>query len=371
MEDLINIINKLYESEVKNQPFDVLHSLGIHENNHSRLLCALLKHNNNALLKNFVTDVLKIDIEFGGAVEINAFIYNIDILINDNTKAIIIENKIYWAKDQYNQIFNYIKTVVGKKEIPKENIYVVYLTSDGKKKIKNLGHEDGKIELMELEDNDRFKQVNYRDNILPWLSTIAESNCNLNVYISYLESHITGNNPVEHQIFKNIFQLLVNNNQFEFKQCLELYEKEKGTIKDKKNMKAYSFVRWILNNKLYDYLATFFCGFENDKPWFRSHGNELYILFYKIQWNTEWHIHFEYILNIQKVTLRLEIHFEKTNSDKRVKSTKKEFKKSRLPGTIDIPLNNDLTINEENRIEINSFIKNTTQFLDEQLMNKK
>jgi hypothetical protein len=371
MEDLVNKIKELYESEFKNQPFDVLNSLGIHENNHSRLLCELLKHNNKALLTYFVTNVLGIDIEFGGDVEIEALKYNIDILINDNTKAIIIENKIYWAKDQYNQILNYIKTVVGKKAIPRKKIYVVYLTSDGKKKIKNLGDEDGKKELKELEDSGRFKQVNYRDNILPWLSTIAESNCNLNVYISYLESHITGTNPVEHQIFKNIFQLLVNNNQFEFKQCLELYEKEKGTIKDEKNMNAYSFVRWILNNKLYDYLATFFCGFENDKPWFRKRGDELYILFFKNEWNTEWYIHFEYILNTKDISLRLEIHFEKPNSDKRVKSMKKVFQTSGLSESIDISLNDDLTIDENNRQEINSFIEKTTAFIDNQLKEQK
>jgi hypothetical protein len=359
---LIEKINELYESEVKNQPFDVLHSLGIHENNHSRLLCELL-NKDKAIIDFFVNNVLQIkEISFSEKVIAVPLKSYIDVLINDNHYAIIIENKVCWAKNQDGQICNYIDTVIHDYNITEENIYVVYLTTDGTQQIQYSDNYQDRIQ--KLNDRQRLILKNYKVDILNWLENYKFPNSIvLDGYISFLKNYVVNDKSNDYQIYEKIYNEIkaeegVNNLLIHYK--------------DKTDSHVHFFVRWLTNYILYKSLSEPFLsyGYFNDKPFFRINGNNIYILFFKKEWNTEWYIHFEYILNIQKVTLRLEIHFEKTNSDKRVKSTKKEFKKSRLPGTIDIPLNNDLTINEENRIEINSFIKNTTQFLDEQLINK-
>ncbi|MGL4721781.1 MAG: PD-(D/E)XK nuclease family protein [Desulfovibrionaceae bacterium] len=55
---------------------------------------------------------------------------NIDIYIKHDNFAIIIENKIY-AGDQENQLQKY-KNIVKNSSIPLENIYIIYLTLEGK-----------------------------------------------------------------------------------------------------------------------------------------------------------------------------------------------------------------------------------------------
>ena len=115
-----------------------------------------------------------------------------------------------------------------------------------------------------------------------------------------------------------------------------------------------------------------------DKPWFRKDKNELYILFFKTEWKTEWYIHFQWILNVHTTELHLELHFEQRGKNTNVGKTAKYLEQN-LKGLITgsrggkvyytkhIPLNNDLSIDEN---AVKDDIQKITKIIDEQLINK-
>jgi len=78
----------------------------------------------------------------------------LDIIIESEDKAIIIENKIY-AGDQKNQLLRYQN--YAKKKYKK--YYLLYLTLDGHSPSEDSAPDDVK-----------YYCINYRDDILPWLA---------------------------------------------------------------------------------------------------------------------------------------------------------------------------------------------------------
>jgi len=371
-DELIEEINTLYEAEAMDD-FDVINSLGIHENNHSKLLRELLNFKKD-ILDSFTKDVLNIDIVFSEDVEIKALEYYIDILIKDKTNAIIIENKICWAKDQDNQLINYVNTV-KQMGIQYNNIYAVYLTNDGTNKI---DYEEDLVDLIGIK---RFIQINYKNDLLMWFKQINKNmTLNLDDYISYLCNYLIGDEdkqPIEYKAFENILKTLQKENKL--KECLTICSLEGNTKNDDENKKAYSFVRWMVNNQLYQNLSVLFPPpFYNDVKKFRTHGNDWYILFFKEEWRTEWYIHFEWILDVRKIELRLELHFEQRGKNTNVGKTAKYLEQN-LKGLITgsggkkvyytkrITLNNDLSIDEN---AVKDDIKKITESIDEYLINK-
>lgn len=369
MEDLINTVNELYELEVKNQPFDILNSLGIHENNHSRLLCALLKHQNKALLKSFIKNVLGKDIEFGKDVKITALKYYIDILIKDKNYAIVIENKICWASDRDGQLLDYIDSV-KKMGIKEDNIYAVYLTADNSQEI---GYE------VQLADKHFIKKT-YLDNIIPWLQEINNEVLKLDDYIDYVNNYIK-NRTTEIKFFEKVFNILKQKN--DLKHSLQLFSSK---YKDKYwviNKEIYDYVIWMINNELYNSLSSLFSEpYYNDVTRFRKHNNgkELYILFFKREWNNKWYIHFEYIFDVEKQTFRLELHFESYYNnivDEIIQDPslsniiKKQRRKKSVYYTKQFSLNDDLTINDNDKTQLSSDIQRITEYLDNKLIKKK
>ena len=110
----------------------------------------------NKLPKEFILDTVKLTKEYK----------NIDILIdNENEKScIIIENKI-WAGDQENQLAKYYMKM---KSEGRENIYVIYLTLDGKKpEPQSLRLKDTDFKL----EDDKVICISYRDTIISWLKS--------------------------------------------------------------------------------------------------------------------------------------------------------------------------------------------------------
>lgn len=79
---------------------------------------------------------------------------NIDIFISDETKAIIIENKINNAPDQENQLARYYETVIEEENIDKENIVIIYLPLT-KDKTPNFDYT-GEYKKYEAEIKDRL-----------------------------------------------------------------------------------------------------------------------------------------------------------------------------------------------------------------------
>ena len=169
---------------------NLIDELHADENAHTRILIKLLKYkeeNNYPILNSFlgllssycseIPDFIKSpEIKFGKDY-IDGSIKGFDSY--GNKFGIIIENKIHWAKDQNQQIEWYIESF--KNDIPVKNIYVVYLTSNGFKKVDNSSlTSKAKFDLdVTDDDNGRFIPINYRDDILPWLKEIVLPNCKI------------------------------------------------------------------------------------------------------------------------------------------------------------------------------------------------
>lgn len=171
----------------KQYNFNLLDEVHANENAHTRILLKLLsfKHDGtkpfllefvkaiNELLPDNVSQIPeKKDYEIS-----NQFSYMDGFIYKQNECCIIIENKIHWAKDQYEQIKRYINSSSNVVCNDKEKIYFVYLTSDGNKKPSTESFTDEAKKILGYTDEEnpgRFIQMNYRDHILPFLNNVLE-----------------------------------------------------------------------------------------------------------------------------------------------------------------------------------------------------
>lgn len=93
----------------------------------------------------------------------------VDARIEYGDKVIIVENKVKDAIDQDEQIDRYVKSALQNHRAA--DIYVIYLTRDGEKKVQDYSFNDTKT-VLEYEGEDRpgrFILLNYRDDIVGWL----------------------------------------------------------------------------------------------------------------------------------------------------------------------------------------------------------
>ena len=175
----------------------------MNENDHTRILLAILRAN-NFFLKDFLkTFKIKIDDKELEKINSEDILFNklyvnrgknfIDGLVmsqNNPRFAVIIENKACGAGDQKKQIDRYINCIKTIENVSLKNIWVIYLTEDG-------GEPDGSSysgsynkDSTDIEG--RLVCLNYRENILPWLKRIkhelkASMYNGIDSYIEYLE----------------------------------------------------------------------------------------------------------------------------------------------------------------------------------------
>lgn len=172
--ELAESLSKLLEKERNNQPynFNIIDELHADENAHTRILLQLLRYSQRdeyPYLLSFLNVINTHNANFPieGVQHPNILFnkQNIDGLIEETGKyAIIIENKINWAVDQERQIERYYNTVRSH-NISKQDIYVIYLTSDGAKRVEPYSLPD----KLRNELGNRFIEMNYREDVLPWL----------------------------------------------------------------------------------------------------------------------------------------------------------------------------------------------------------
>ena len=96
----------------------------------------------------------------------------IDLWVRDEAYAIIFENKIYNAQDQEAQLARYIEKTVelpGQKYEAEKNIFVVYLSSDGRQTPANQSWENETGVDYKPIIGDRYINLSFRADILPWL----------------------------------------------------------------------------------------------------------------------------------------------------------------------------------------------------------
>ena len=180
--ELTKSLAQYYEEQEATLPFhiNVIDALHANENAHTRILTHLLKYKEEGkylILSSFLKRIQTFNAE-SFDIE-NSKVYfnkdNIDGLIEKECEyAIIIENKIHWADDQDKQIERYVTTEI-EKGIPADNIWVIYLTRDGRKKVEDYSLTEKTRDLLK----DRFVEMDYRHDILPWLKDDILPNCRL------------------------------------------------------------------------------------------------------------------------------------------------------------------------------------------------
>ena len=156
------------------------------ENWHSRVLRVLFEYRdfeyhdgNHHVLSSFIGMMKRkggypnLELPQGEAVVCSNEKYHIDLLVEiGNKSAIIIENKINWAVDQDSQIERYVEQIRNNPLLDKSNIYVVYLTADGTKRVEEYSLTNKAKEWLKgTQDNEgiHFLPLSYADDILPWL----------------------------------------------------------------------------------------------------------------------------------------------------------------------------------------------------------
>ena len=228
LREMAHVISDLFQSEQDKLPYgaNVIDELHAGENAHSRILRMLLQYSGGGkypvyqsfinLIKKNSNDSIPDDIDCNKPIFVNEE-GRIDLLIKEyscpHKFAIIVENKVCGATDQYQQIQRYIEKAEGD-NVDTNRIFVIYLTKDGTKDVSDYSlTEEAKNKLGITEDNSgRFIRLDYMNHILPWLQNdvypimpIKEDILisSIRLYIDYLNG-ICGKREGEKQIYNMI-----------------------------------------------------------------------------------------------------------------------------------------------------------------------
>lgn len=192
---------EIYRREKKRLPYhiNIIDELRADENAHSRILAKFLMHrdftnNEYDILKSFMgfvvencnkKDFKNIEVQWPTfTVEKE----RIDLWIRDRNYAIIFENKVQNAGDQYKQLERYIDTTkdYGFNE---DDIYVLYLPPTYEKEPEQQSW--GKYYKTDIYRK-RYLNLSFRDDILPWLKNSVLPNARIKdrLLLSSLEQYI-------------------------------------------------------------------------------------------------------------------------------------------------------------------------------------
>ncbi|MBO4875470.1 MAG: PD-(D/E)XK nuclease family protein [Bacteroidales bacterium] len=190
--DLLDVAQRysaLYRKEKDRFPYrlNVIKELHDDENAHSRILVRLLQYKENGEYTWLLSFVNRLNDLCDGEANIEVARPIIDtehstgngridgLVIEDGKYAIIIENKIWYAGDQYKQIDKYVKYVNRQHSVPNDNIYVVYLTLNGSKVVSDDSLSKETKSIL----GNRFIPMSFQYDILPWLENDVLPNCKL------------------------------------------------------------------------------------------------------------------------------------------------------------------------------------------------
>lgn len=342
-EKLIEIIEK-YSSRHKQEKeklpfhFNLLDAIGTDENGHTRILMQLLEYKmtDNKLAKEF-TGLIKVFDKTVRNPKVEIGKDYIDGVISElNNYSIIIENKINDAIDQHKQIERYIDT--QKKYTEADNIYVVYLTRDGNKKIEPSSLTDKAKKCLDWKsdkDPGRFIELNYKEHILPWLETEVLPYCKVkdDVFVSAVKQYIDhlngmfGLRSIEKEMEKKMSKELENlldissktlsEKHIKIKEIKSAMDKMKNTLENMENeIIEIGRDKFIEANK--DILG-------ND---FKSFGKGSWLQFYKPDWEKA-SIHYEWLpFTVEGDRLSFTIHIE--TQDKNLKDELTERLRKKL-----------------------------------------
>ena len=178
-------------SRVSNRqnPYNVFTAWKMSENDHTKMFLALMRYQNasgrylllNSFLNRFAKgrdkmihyqNISDVKILFNPRYKTDTANSFIDGLItftaNGRRIAIIVENKIYDAPDQPEQIRRYINHMTEDEGVDVNNVWVFYMTGDGSKEVDAKSYagncEDGSVDI-----GRRFVPLAYNSDIVNWL----------------------------------------------------------------------------------------------------------------------------------------------------------------------------------------------------------
>lgn len=184
--EIVKTIKKAWTKSNRSIPYNVFEAWQMNENDHTKLLLALLRYKDVyggcPVLYSFLTRFAKgrdkmihykrpaeVDILFSPRFDKDSFIDGlITFCVGEKRIAVIIENKIFDAPDQPNQIRKYISHIQHKKNIPLDNIWVFYITGDGNKEVRSSSYNTKDEDKCTNIDN-RFVTLSYAEDIVKWL----------------------------------------------------------------------------------------------------------------------------------------------------------------------------------------------------------
>ena len=332
---LIEKFNRQYEKELEKTPYNLclLDLCGANENTHTKILLQLLKYKANEKHP-FLESLLErwfgnINLEFNyHELELTFNKGFIDGLIRDNRQAVIIENKIHYAQDQDQQIKGYVEKVEAKFRIDRNNIYVVYLTRYGDKKVS----DDSCPPELRRDLANRFIESNYCYDILPWLKEDVLPNCKLKddnlvsalkQYIDHLEGMFgqRNSNGMEEKMKEWLKQ------ELHFTQTPEKYHQLDEMINKVDALRAsLEMIRREPHDSFVKITKEFwekYYELESEIAHIRDgiSSSDHFILFGKEKWNVnkqkrlihlEWDVSDEKLINCR--SLNFWLHFEQNNS---------------------------------------------------------
>lgn len=190
---LSNDFSALAKEKQQKLPYhlNVIDELRANENAHSRILIKLLGYAENGCYTFLQSFLKSLGPDFEQIV-INKPVFTaekdrIDALVTERgVYALIVENKVHGAVDQYDQIGRYFDKM-KKEGFPENQIFVLYLTKSGGSPSDTSMSTDLKVRL-----GNRYNEINYKDNILPWLEYDALPSCRFkdSMLISAIQQYI-------------------------------------------------------------------------------------------------------------------------------------------------------------------------------------
>ena len=189
-------------------PYNLFTAWKMSENDHTKMFLALMRYRDAsgryALLNSFLNRFAKgrdkmihyqnisdVNILFNPRYKndtANSFIDGlITFTANNRRIAVIVENKIYDAPDQPNQISRYIEHMTKDEGVDVNNVWVFYMTGDGSKEVEEQSYGcDAGTDI-----GRRFVPLAYNNDIINWLkSDILEARIYPEALTSVVRSYV-------------------------------------------------------------------------------------------------------------------------------------------------------------------------------------
>ena len=246
-------------------PYNLFTAWKMSENDHTKMFLALMRYRDAsgkyALLNSFLNRFAKgrgkmihyqnisdVNILFNPRYKTDTTNSFIDGLItftaNDRRIAVIVENKIYDAPDQPNQISRYIEHMTKDEGVDVNNVWVFYMTGDGSKEVEEQSYGcDAGTDI-----DRRFVPLAYSSDIINWLkSDILEARIYsealtgvVRAYVESLEKDLFAEDNSDNQQMDKLCNSVMGHHNLKkvtMEQCNTLYAFRKAVAEVRNQMR--------------------------------------------------------------------------------------------------------------------------------------